>query len=176
MPAYNSTKQQTEVKVEAVPTSPHLEGWAGRTVVAIHFEGVPQSTLDPLPGQLEQHPNAPLDPVKVRASLRRLYATGLYKTISVDAQDQDNGILLTFKGAPTIFIGRVLVRGVKNGHLSNQLNYSTRLNPGTPYTDQKMARAENFLQQTLQQNRLLPGHDRAPYGDQQEERRDRRAV
>lgn len=152
LPAYNSTEQQTGVKVQAVPTSPNLEGWAGRTVVAIHFEGVPQSTLDPLPGELEQQPNAPLDPAKVRNSLRRLYATGLYKTIAVDGQPQDNGIALNFEGTPTLFIGRILVRGVKNSHLSNQLNYSTRLNPGTPYTDQKMARAENFLQETLKQN------------------------
>ncbi len=152
LPSYNSTKQQTAVKVQAVPTSPNLEGWAGRTVVAIHFEGVSQSVLDPLPAELEQQPSTALDPVKVRASLRRLYATGLYKTIAVDGEPQDNGIVLTFKGTPTLFIGRILVRGVKNSHLNNQLNYSTRLMPGTPYTDQKMDRAERFLQQALQQN------------------------
>ena len=152
LPSYNSTQQQTQVKVQPVPTSPNLEGWAGRTVAAIHFDGVPQTTLDPLPAQLEQQPNAPLDPMKIRASLRRLYATGLYQTIAVDGQLQNDGIILTFKGAPTLFIGRVLVRGVKNSHLNNQLNYSTRLNPGTPFTDQKLDRAERFLQLTLQQN------------------------
>jgi outer membrane protein insertion porin family len=152
LPSYNSTRQQTAVKVQPVPTSPHLAGWAGRKVVAIHFEGVPATTLDPLPGELEQQPNTPLDPVRIRASLRRLYATGLYKTIAVDGQVEGDGIVLTFKGAPTLFLGRVLVRGVKNNHLSNQLNYSTRLNPGTPYTDQKVTRAESLLQRTLQQN------------------------
>ncbi len=152
LPSYNNTQDKTAVKVAPVPTSPDLGGWAGLPVVAIHFDGVAQSALDPLPAQLEQQANTPLDPMKVRASLRRLYATGRYKTISVSGQRQGEGVVLTFKGDPTLFLGRVLVRGVKNAHLSNQLSYSTRLNPGTTFTDQKLARAESFLQQTLQQN------------------------
>ena len=152
LPTYNTTRTQSAVKVQPVPTSPDLAGWSGLSVVAIRFEGVTRTALDPLPAELEQQPNAPLDPLKVRASLRRLYASGLYKTISVQGQRQADGVVLTFTGTPTLFLGRILVRGVKNTHLSNQLSYSTRLSPGTPYTDQKLSRAENQLQQTLQQN------------------------
>jgi outer membrane protein insertion porin family len=157
LPSYNTTQQQSTVKVEPVPTSVHLEGWAGLPVVDIRFEGVDRAVLEPLPDQMEQKPNTPLDPVKVRASMRRLYATGLYRTIAVDGQRQGNGVVLIFKGTPTLFLGRILVRGVKNSHLSNQLNYSTRLNPGTPFTDQKLSHATDLLQQTLQENGYYQG-------------------
>jgi len=157
LPSYNQAREQTSIPVQPVPVSPHLEGWAGLPVVDIRFEGVTQATLDPLPAQIEQQPNAPLDPAKVRASLRRLYATGLYRSIAVDGQRQANGVVLVFKGTPTLFLGRILVRGVRNTHLSNQLNYSTRLNPGTPFTEQKMTRAADLLQQTLQQNGYYQG-------------------
>ncbi|HEX4310293.1 MAG TPA: POTRA domain-containing protein [Acidobacteriaceae bacterium] len=152
LPSYNTTQDKSAVKVQPVPTSADLEGWAGLSVTNIGFEGVVANALDPLPAQLEQQPNAPLDPVRVRASLRRLYATGLYQSISVSGQRQGQGVALVFKGTPTLFLGRILVRGVKNSHLSNQLNYSTRLNPGTPFTEQKLNRAVSLLQQTLQQN------------------------
>jgi len=152
LPSYNTTQEQSTTKVQPVPTSRDLEGWAGLQVVEIRFEGVARAALDPLPERMEQQPNAPLDPVKVRASLRRLYATGLYQTISVNGQRQGDGVVLNFEGTPTLFLGRILVRGVKNSHLSNQLNYSTRLNPGTTYTDQKLTRAVDLLQQTLQEN------------------------
>jgi outer membrane protein insertion porin family len=157
LPAYNETRQETSVAVSPVPVSPNLEGWAGLRVVDIRFDGVDRATLDPLPAQIEQQPGAPLDPAKIRASLRRLYATGLYRTIAIDGQRQGDGIGLVFRGTPTLFLGRIVVRGVKNTHLSNQLSYSTRLNPGTPFTDQKIIRATELLQQTLHQNGYYEG-------------------
>ena len=156
-PSYNTTREQSPVKAQPVPTSPNFDGWAGLPVVEIQFEGVNRAALDPLPERMEQQPNTPLDPVKVRASLRRLYATGLYRTIAVDGQRQGNGVVLVFTGTPTLFLGRIAVKGVTNSHLSNQLNYSTRLNPGTPYTDQKLSHASDLLQQMLQQNGYYQG-------------------
>ncbi len=156
-PLYDTAQENSTVGVQPVPASQDMDGWAGLPVVDIRFEGVDRATLDPLPERMEQQPNAPLDPVKVRASLRRLFATGLYRTIAVEGQRQGNGVVLIFTGTPTLFLGRILVRGVKNSHLSNQLNYSTRLNPGTPFTDQKLTRASDLLQQTLQQNGYYQG-------------------
>lgn len=152
LPSYNNVQMQPPATPSPVPTSDILRGWAGLKVLDIRFAGVSKSDLEPLPGQLEQQPTQPLDPVKVRDSLRRLYATGLFDSIAVDGQQQADGVILTFTGKPALFIGRVLVRGVPNAQLSNQLNYSTRLNPGTPFTDPKVTRATNLLQETLQQN------------------------
>lgn len=152
LPSYNDVQMQPPATPAPVPTSDILQGWTGLKVIDIRFSGVSKSDLEPLPEQLPQQPNQPLDPVKVRDSLRRLYATGLFDAIAVDGQKQADGVVLTFTGRPSLFIGRVLVRGVNNAQLSNQLNYSTRLNPGTPFTEPKVARATDLLQETLQEN------------------------
>ena len=157
LPSYNNARTTTETKVEPVPTSTHLEGWAGLEVTEIHFSGVTRDALEPLPEELPQRSNAPLDPAKVRASLRRLYATGLYRTVAVMGERQANGVVLTFQGTPTLFIGRISIDGVKNTQLSNQLNYSTRLNPGTPFTGEKLTRSTDLLLQALQQNGYYQG-------------------
>lgn len=157
LPSYTGSEEKATTKVQAVPTSSNLEGLAGLTVEDIRFEGVTRDALEPLPGQLEQKPDAPLEGVAVRASLRRLFATGLYRNIAVEAQRAGDGVILIFAGTPTIFLGRISVRGAKNHDLSNQLNYSTRLNPGTPYNGQKMSRAEDLLNETLEQNGYYQG-------------------
>lgn len=150
LPSYNDLNPSPAVTT--VPTAATLSGWTGLMVKEIRFEGVTRAALDPLPGQLEQQPNAPLDPVKMRESLRRLYATGLYNSIAVDARRQGDGVVLIYRGVPTLFVGRISVTGVKNTQLALQLSYSTRLNPGTPFTQQKVTRAAGLLQQTLQDN------------------------
>ncbi|MGA7521898.1 MAG: POTRA domain-containing protein [Acidobacteriaceae bacterium] len=157
LPAYENAQTGTHTKVQPVPTSMHLEGWTGLQVSEIRFSGVTRDTLQPLPEQLPQQPHAPLDPVKVRTSLRRLYATGLYQTISVDGERHGDTVVLIFQGTPTVFIGRISIKGVSNTQLSNQLNYSTRLNPGTPFTSRKLSRSTDLLQQTLQQNGFYQG-------------------
>lgn len=148
---------QPKATVHPVPTAETLRGWAGRPVAEIRFEGVTRETLEPLPGQLAQQPGQPLDPVKVRDSLRRLFATGLYRTISVDGEPAGNGVTLIFSGTPTLFLGRVLVRGVKNTQLSTQLSYSTRLSAGTEYTAGKVDRARALLEQALEENGYYQG-------------------
>ena len=50
----------------------------------------------PLPGQLAQQAGVPLDPGKVRESLRSLYATGLYQTIEVAGVRAGNNVSIIF--------------------------------------------------------------------------------
>jgi outer membrane protein assembly factor BamA len=157
LPSYENVQSQTQTRVQPVPTSQHLQGWAGLQVSEIRFTGVTRDTLEPLPEQLAQQAHAPLDPAKVRDSLRRLYATGLYHTVAVEGERHGNTVTLIFEGTPTLFIGRISIKGVSNTQLSNQLNYSTRLNPGTPFTSQKLSRSTDLLQRTLQQNGYYAG-------------------
>ena len=152
LPSYNQVQSQPPAVPAPVPTSDQILGWKGLKVLDIQYKGVQKSDLEPLPEQLPQQPNQPLDPVKVRDSLRRLYATGLFNTIAVDGQKEGDGVVLTFTGEPRLFVGRVLVRGVRSAQLNNQLNYSTRMNPGTPFTQPEVARATDLLQETLQEN------------------------
>jgi hypothetical protein len=62
---------------------PGIAAFAGSKVTGIRFDGVKQAMLGPLPAQLELQPGDVLTENKVRASLRRLYDSGLYDTIQV---------------------------------------------------------------------------------------------
>ena len=98
--------QAAAVEPNVVPPAPQnsrqglLLDWAGLQVVSITFEGVNESLLTPLPAQLAQQAGVPLDPVKVRASLRSLYATGLYETIEVAGVRAGNDVSIIFTGTP----------------------------------------------------------------------------
>ncbi len=131
--------------------------WAGLQVTSIKFEGVSESMLQPLPGQLAQQPKQPLDPEKMRDSLRRLYATGLYQTIQVSGARNGNNVSLVFSGTPQLFIARVNIHGVKNDRLAMVLQSSAQVQPGTPYTKSKVAQADVAVIKALQDNGYYQG-------------------
>ncbi|WP_081823708.1 POTRA domain-containing protein [Pseudacidobacterium ailaaui] len=129
-----------------------LRTWSGLQVDAIQFKGIDAERLDPLPQNLAQQPHQPLNPENVRQSLRRLYETGLYKTIQVEGQRHGDKVTIIFDGTPNLFIGRITVNGVNNQRLSGVLERSTRMNPGTIFTDDKLQQAQSQLKQTLEEN------------------------
>ncbi|GGH12502.1 POTRA domain-containing protein [Silvibacterium dinghuense] len=129
-----------------------IEAWVGLQVDSVNFEGIEQSRLEPLPEMLPLQPGHALSAADVRQSLRRLYQTGLYKTIEVAGVRTGDHVKLIFRGTPTFFIGRVTISGVKSDRLSNQLQRSTRLSPGTVFTDNKLTRADGLIQETLEEN------------------------
>jgi len=130
-----------------------LDRWAGRKVVRIDFVGVLESRLAPLPEQLPQRANMPLDPESVRACLRRLYATGLYDSIAADGFQEgdglDAGVVLVFRGAPRLFIGMVTVAGAKGANMNALLVRTSRLSPGTRYLPTSLAEAEESMKRSL---------------------------
>jgi outer membrane protein insertion porin family len=131
--------------------------WAGLDVVSITFDGVREDLLKPLPGQLAQQVGVPLDPVKIRASLRSLYATGLYQTIEVAGVRAGNNVSIIFSGVPRLFVGRVNVEGVKDERLDAVLDSATQLQAGTIYSDSKLALAEPDIKATLENNGYYRG-------------------
>ncbi len=135
-----------------------LAGWAGLHVVSIQFEGVPKSTLDPLPAHLQQQPGQPLEPLKVRDSLRRLYATGLYQTIEVSGVRAGDDVTIIFSGAPRLFIGRVDVKGIKDDRLTSVLRSSAQLELGAPYSPSKVVQADAAVKSTLEDNGFYQSH------------------
>ena len=126
-------------------------------MASINFEGVDRLSLEPLPAQLPVQPGKPLNSEDVRQSLRDLYATGLYRGIEVEGIRNGDQVTIIFKGTPTLFLGRITVEGVKSDRLSSQLVHATRLNPGTAFTDAKMAQASNFIVDLLQDNGYYQG-------------------
>ena len=126
-----------------------LRRWQGLPVVRIEFSGVPEDRLDPLPASLEQQANKPMQVEAVDASLRRLYATGLYATLALYGRREGAGIVLEFRGTPRPFLGTLSVIGARGANSNSLLLRASRLTPGTPYSDQELARGEAFMKQEL---------------------------
>src|SRR5215510_13502613 len=129
-----------------------FRSWTGLKVTAVQFKGISAERLAPLPERLALQAGQPLDPQKVRDSLRRLYETGLYKTILVEGLRQGDAVTIIFNGKPNLFIGRITVDGVNSERLSGVLERSTRMNAGTVFSDNKLLQAQSLLKQTLDEN------------------------
>jgi outer membrane protein assembly factor BamA len=155
---------------DASVSASDLDAWEGKPVLRIDFEGVTATRLASLPRQLAQQPGTPLHAANIRQSLRRLYATGLYDTISVQGTLEQNGIALLFHGNPRTFIGVVSVTGAKGANTNSLLNRISRLNPGTRFTASSLDRAEAAMRHTLAQNGFYEPvftHTLTPHPDEQ---------
>jgi outer membrane protein insertion porin family len=134
-----------------------MYAWAGLQVVRVSYEGVREDLLKPLPTQLAQQAGTPLDPDKVRESLRSLYATGLYQTIEVLGVRDGNDVSIIFSGVPRLFLGRVNVEGIKDDRLDAVLDSATQLQAGTAYSESKVAAAQPEISAALQNNGFYRG-------------------
>jgi len=141
---------------ESAQTTPvvkaSLAAWKGLRVVKVEFQGVVFDAKDPLPGQLPQQPGQPLDPAKVTASIRRLFTTGRYGDVRVAGRREGGGVTLIYVGMPRYFVGRVSIAGVKQERLASLLEYATKLQPGTEFTEAMIALGTDGVRQALESN------------------------
>ena len=107
---------------------------------------------DPLPGQLAQQAGEPLEPAKVTASVRRLFASGRYRDIRVEGVREGAGMRLIYVGVPRYFVGRVTIAGVKDERLASLLEYATKLQPGTEFSEAAIPAATEGVRQALESN------------------------
>lgn len=128
-----------------------LWSWQGLVVSKIGFEGVTFDKAEMLPSELPQKAGDPLDPEKVRASERRLFASGRYRDISVRGIREGNAVTLIFAGPPRYYVGRVTIEGVKSERLTSLLEFATKLSPGTAFSDPEIAAGTEGVKQMLQQ-------------------------
>lgn len=126
--------------------------WVGLKVSSVSFEGVNADRLAPLPAHLAQTAGSDLSEEKLASSLRQLYATGLYESVEVVGTQVADGIALTFRGKPAMFIGRVSVDGAKGPTLNTQLEYATRLEAGTRFTKERLTEGLAQMRATLADN------------------------
>src|SRR3984893_11365265 len=125
--------------------------WKGLRVDKILFEGVTFDAADTLPKELPQKEGEPLDPQKVRASVRRLFVSGRYRDISVRGVRQGDSVTLIFSGVVRYYVGRVTIDGVKNDRLASLLQFATKLSPGTAFNESQIAAGAEGIKQILQQ-------------------------
>ncbi len=124
----------------------------GLKVTEIRFEGVTFSKEDTLPNELIQKVGTPLAPEAVRADLRRLFASGRYRDIAVRSAKTADGIALLYAGVPRYYIGRVEMVGVRSDRLASLLEYATKLEPGTAYSEALVPAAVTGVKESLARN------------------------
>jgi outer membrane protein insertion porin family len=148
--------QAADANSSAVPDAkapvPGLRAWEGLKIASVDFRGVSRETLDPLPRLLPLRQGMPLEGVKMRESLRRLYSTGLYRTIEVEGTRTGDEVTIIFTGEPRMFLGRIAVEGVQDDKLSSQIVRASKLNPGTPFSQNKVEQGEDLIEQFLKEN------------------------
>jgi outer membrane protein insertion porin family len=136
--------------------------WEGKRVVAIQFEPARQP-LDPaeINQILPLKRNQPLRLADVRASIERLFATGRYADIQVDAEPYLDGVVVRFLTKNSWFIGHLAVGGkVSNPPNAAQLENAAQLDLGAPYTEASLTAAEAGQKKLLESNGLFQGEVR----------------
>ncbi len=125
--------------------------WKGLRVEKIEFEGVTFDATAVLPKELAQKVGTPLDPEQVRASLRRLFASGRYRDISVRGVRQGDVVTLIFAGTAQYYVGRVTINGLKNDRLASLLEFATKLSAGAAFDESQIAAGTQGIKEILEE-------------------------
>jgi outer membrane protein assembly complex protein YaeT len=91
----------------------------------------------------------------IAAAIDRLFATGRFADIVVEAQRSGDGVIVRFVTQPAWFVGGVVVEGkVANPPNRAQIAATTRLSLGTPFHDEDLTQAVNSIKKVLADNGL----------------------
>jgi outer membrane protein insertion porin family len=113
----------------------------------------------------------PLRLADVRAALDRLYATGRYAQVTVDALEAPGGVALRFLTKPYFFIGHVSVDRVHEPPTEGALVNVTRLELGARFDEAEIQEAIRRVSGTLRRNgfyeaKVAPRYERDPVTQQ----------
>ncbi len=129
------------------------EDFEGKRISIIRFlpveQPLPASELDQI---LPVRMKTPLRMVDVRASLDRLYATGRYEDIEIDAEPDGENVVITFRTKNRFFVGRVTLDGAKPPPSRDALRDAAKLDLGSLYLEERGKQAENNITRELLDN------------------------
>ncbi len=129
------------------------ETYESKPIADIQFEPERQPLgLDQLKALLPVRVGQPLHASELRDAIQRLYATGEYADISVDATPGPSGVILKFLTKPTYFIGYIRASGVPEPPNQGQLVVSTKLELGAQFSQEETKRAVDHLVEVLRRN------------------------
>lgn len=98
----------------------------------------------------------PLNPRQVAATLDRLYSTGLYDDLQVDARESGNGVVIAFITRARRFVGHVGAQGKISDPPSRAIIISNaQLSLGTPFDEADLIAARKSIEQELRNNGLF---------------------
>lgn len=125
----------------------------GQRIGSILFEPANQPlTRDQLGLTLQIRPGDTLSEIELSRAIERLWETGRYRDIVVEAANTPDGVELTFRTTPAFFIGGVRVMGVPEPPNPAQLTNSTRMSLGEPFDERMLPDAVDSLQEVLRAN------------------------
>jgi len=137
----------------------------GERVLDVQLRCDARLALSDFPSAVSQQVNQPLDPSKIAASLKNLYATGRFTELRAEAEPRQGGVHLLFIGRAQYFVGVVQVEGTPSALEPRILLTSTRLRLGQPVSDDILIAAQGHITDMLASNgyyratvryRLLP--------------------
>ncbi len=132
------------------------QDFTGKTVTSIQYEPAAQpiDRRDLARMQLVQV-GEPLNTRQVAATLDRLFSTGLYDDLQVDAQTSSGGVMLRFLTKPRRFIGHVGAQGdIKDPPSRAVIISNSQLSLGTPFDEEALQTAKATITQELRRNGL----------------------
>jgi outer membrane protein assembly complex protein YaeT len=127
--------------------------YAGKTVGKVEFD----PALQPLPDEelremLPVKEGGILRPEAVHNSILRLYSTGRYQDIAVDAQTVNGAVTVKFITRTAWFIGRISVEGVPEPPNKGQLVNATLLELGREFREEQIQPAMDNILEALRSN------------------------
>ena len=130
--------------------------YEGRRIAGIEFIPPEQPlTAEEIDRILPLKKGAPLLQKDVRAAIERLFATGNYEDIQVDAEQAGEDVLVRILTKNSWFIGNVAVQGgISDPPNRGQLVNATRLNLGQPFTETDIPPAQDDMKRLLESNGL----------------------
>ena len=133
-----------------------VEDYEGKPVASIAFEPnlLPFSASE-LAELVPLKKGEPLRLTDVRASIERLFATGRYDDIAVDARLENGQVAITFLIKGNWFVGQVAVGGTSAPPSSGQLVNATDLSLGTLFRVESLAEATSNLKKLMASNGLF---------------------
>lgn len=138
---------------QALTAAGAAEKYLGMRVAKVEFVPLGQPVkIKDLEAMLDVHVGDLLQIAPLQASLQRLYATGEFSDVAVDASAMDGGVGLRFLTQPVYFVERVEVDGVPSPPNAGQLQSATKLRLGAKFTNADIARALENLQDLLRRN------------------------
>ncbi len=127
--------------------------YEGEPIASVKFDPERQPlTSDQLLAMLPLHVGQSLRSSDLRDSIQRLYQTGEYTDIAVDATLENGGVALKFITKPAFFIGYVEVEGVPDPPNEGQLLVASKLALGTSYVPDQTAAAVKRIVDLLKRN------------------------
>ena len=146
--------QAVEAQSPNMPVEDPMASYQGLTLDEIRWPDV-SSEVDQkrLRELIPQQAGEPLDRDLIRESIHKLYDTGRFADVRVEAERaQDGKVSLSFFTAPNYFVGDVDVEGVPNRPTAGQVVNASKFQLGELFTPDQVERALTNIKRLMQEN------------------------